>query len=123
MALTNVVDVRVILPVHTALTDPQIQAAIDSASCIMEQLESELSATCQENIEKYLAAHFCCVTEFTLSLQSEKDACSGGSVVYGFDLGEGIMGSAFGQMANTLSGGELAEFDKISVAIHSIGSI
>lgn len=127
MSRTTIEKVREILPSETALTDPQIQAAIDAATCLTDQIAdscgSHLSAECLEQIETYLAAHFAAVTENTLSLKSEKDTCCGGSVTYGFEFGEGIKGTPFGQMANTLSGGCAAEFDKTPIGMLVIGSI
>lgn len=124
---TTIEKVRAILPAATTLTDPQIQAAIDAATCLVDQLAETscgegLSDACLLQIETYLSAHFAAVTENTLSLSSEKDPCCGGSATYGFKFGEGVKGTPFGQMANTLSGGCLAEFDKQPVNIFSIGS-
>lgn len=122
---TSIAEVRAILPAWTTLTDPQIQAAIDAATCVVDQIAegcaSHLSDACLLQVETYLAAHFAAVTENTLSLSSEKDACTGSSASYGFEFGEGVKGTPFGQMANTLSGGCLAEQDKQPVNILSIG--
>lgn len=126
MARTDITKVKAILPASTTLTDPQIQAAIDAATCLVDQIAagcaSDLSDDCLLQIETYLSAHFAAVTENTLSLQSEKDPCCGGSATYGFQFGLGIKGTPFGQMANTLSGGCLAEYDKTPVNLFSIGS-
>lgn len=123
---TTVGAVKVILPVATILTDHQIQAAVDAAHCVVDQLAdgcgSNLSAECLKQIETYLAAHTAANTENTLSLASEKSVC-GGSVVYGFQFGEGVKGTPYGQMANTLSVGCLAEFDKTPVGMFSVGAI
>jgi len=123
---TDVAKVRAILPATTSLTDAQIQAAIDAAVCIVDEAavscSSHLSDDCLLQVETYLAAHFAAVTENTLSLSSEKDACTGSSATYGFKFGEGIKGTPFGQMANTLSNGCLAEFDKQPVNFFSIGT-
>lgn len=130
MAYTEatVSDVRAILPSSTTLTDAQIIAAIAAAKTVVDQLEvsscgSGLASATLTQIHIYLSAHFCAVTENTLSLVSEKDPCCGGSATYGFKFGEGIMGTPFGQMANTMSSGCLAEFDKQPVDIVSIGSL
>lgn len=124
---TTIDKVRAILPADTTLTDPQIQAAIDAAVCMVDQIAvgcaSDLSDDCLVQVETYLAAHFCAVTENTLSLSSEKNPACGSSVSYGFKFGEGVKGTPFGQMANTLSGGCLAEYDKQPVNLLSIGSI
>jgi hypothetical protein len=119
-------EVRVILPASTALTDPQIEAAIAAATTIVDRIETgcgdELTAAELKQVELYLSAHFAAVTENTLTLSSEKSPCGVGSVSYGFTFGEGVMGTPFGQMANTLSGGCVVEFDKRPAGIFSIGS-
>ena len=126
MARVTSAEVRVILPPSTTLTDAQIDAAIAAATCIVDQIAAgcgeDLSADCLKQVELYLSAHFAAATENTLTLKSEKDPCSGGSATYGFQFGEGIKGTPFGQMANTLSGGCLVEFDKQPVNLFSIGS-
>jgi len=123
---TSLDKVKAILPTSTQLTDPQIQAAIDAATCVVDQAalgcSDHLDDACLIQVETYLAAHFSAVTENTLSLHSEKDACSDSSVTYGFKFGDGVKGTPFGQMANTLSGGCLAEQDKQPVGLFSIGT-
>lgn len=124
----TVEQVRAILPPSTILTDAQIQAAIDAAKCVVDQLAAStcgagLTDECLTQVHIYLSAHFCAATEFTLSLSSETDPCCGGRATYGFDLGEGIKGTPFGQMANTLSCGCLAEFDKQPINIVSLGTV
>lgn len=125
MARVTVEEARVVLPAGTTLTDPQIQAAIDAATCtvdaIAESCGAGLSEACLKQVELYLSAHYAAATENTLSLSSEKDACCDSSAVYGFKFGPGVMGTPFGQMANTLSQGCLAEMDKRPVGFHSIG--
>ena len=125
MARAAIADVRVILPTTTELTDPQIQAAIDAATCVVDQIAdtcaAHLSDDCLKQVEIYLSAHYSAVTENTLTLASETDPCCGGKVTYGFKFGEGVKGTPFGQMANTLSGGCLAEMDKQPVDFFSIG--
>ena len=126
-ARTTEADVRAILPASTALTTAQIDAAIAAATCVVDQAalgcSDHLTDECLKQVETYLAAHFCAVTENTLTKSSEKDACTGSSVSYGFEFGEGVKGTPFGQMANTLSGGCLAEQDKQPVNLFSIGTI
>lgn len=119
-------EVRVILPTGTTLTDAQIDAAIAAADCVVEQIAagcaSALSADCLKQVEIYLAAHYAAVTENTLSISSETDPCCGGQATYGFKFGEGVMGTPFGQMANTLSGGCLVAQDRPAARLFSIGS-
>lgn len=124
-ARVNNAEVRVILPTSTTLTDPQIDAAIAAATCVVDQIAAgcgeDLTTECLKQIELYLSAHYAAATENTLTLKSEKDSC-GGSATYGFQFGEGVKGTPFGQMANTLSGGCLAEYDKQPANLFSIGS-
>ena len=120
-------DVRKILPTSTQLTSEQIDMAIVSANCVVDQIAtgcaSHLNDACLKQIEIYLSAHYAAATENTLTLKSEKDGCSDSSVVYGFVFGEGVKGTPFGQMANTMSGGCLAEMDKQPVRFLSIGTV
>jgi len=103
-----------------------VNAALTAACCIVDQIAtgcaSHLSEECLKQIEIYLAAHYAAATENTLSLSSEKDGCCDSSATYGFKFGEGVKGTPFGQMANTLSGGCLAEFDKQPINFVSIGA-
>jgi hypothetical protein len=119
-------EVRATLPSYTTLTDPQLSAAIAAATCLVDQVAGgcgeDLTTDCLKQVELYLSAHYAAATENTLSLSSESDPCGGGKAVYGFQFGEGVKGTPFGQMANTLSGGCLAEFDKQPVNLFSIGT-
>ena len=119
-------EVRAILPEDNTLTDPQINAAVQDAVCMVERaaacMEGQgISSTCQARVAVNLAAHYAAVTDFTLNIKTEKDPCCGGSATYGFELGEGIKGTPFGQKANGLSGGCLAELDKQPARLFSIG--
>jgi len=122
---TTEAEVREILPSSTTLTTTQVDHAITAASCVVDQVAlgcaSHLTADCLKEVETYLAAHFSAVTENTLTLSSETDACVGARVVYGFKFGDGVKGTPFGQMANTLSGGCLMEQDKQPISFNSIG--
>ncbi len=124
---TTVDDVRAILPTSTALTDLQIQAAIDAATCVVDEAQDDcnngLSDACWTIVCTYLSAHFAAGTENTLSLVSETDPCSGGKVVYGFQFGEGIKGTPYGQTANTISRGCLQEWDKRPFGLLAVGTI
>lgn len=127
MARTDTVSVRLILPSETTLTDPQIEAAIAAATTVIDEIAKGcgkyLSAASLLQCETYLSGHFAAVTENTLSLVSEKSPTCGSSAVYGFKFGEGVAGTPFGQMANTLSGGCLKEQDKAAPSLFSIGSV
>ena len=118
-------DVEAILPAGVSLSPEAIAMAISSAQCMQADIlacNPGLSNTCMAQILIYLAAHFAAVTDYTLSIQSEKDGCADSSVTYGFKFGEGIKGTPFGQQANLLSRGCLAELDKTPVNMFSIGT-
>jgi hypothetical protein len=125
MARTTIDEVLAILPPSTSLEPLQINAAIMAATCVVDQIASgcasHLSEDCLKQIETYLAAHFAAATENTLTLSAEKDGCTESSATYGFKFGEGVKGTPFGIMANTLSGGCLAEADKTPARMFSIG--
>ena len=125
MSRATISDTRSILPTSSQLTDFQIQASIDAATCVVDQAAascaSHLSDSCLLQVEIYLSAHYAAATENTLTLSSESDDCGGGDATYGFKFGEGVKGTPFGQMANMLSSGCLAEFDKSPVDMFSIG--
>lgn len=125
MARNTATEVRVILPAETTLTDAQIDQAIIAAMCVVDDIAAGcgegLSDVCLKQVELYLSAHFAAATENTLTKSSEKDGCSDTSVTYGFKFGTGVMGTPFGQTANTISGGCVAEFDKAPVNIFAIG--
>lgn len=126
MARTDITKVRAILPTSTKLTDPQIQAAIDAATCEVDSIvdcASNLTAACLIQVETWLSAHTAAAIENTLSLASETDPCSGGKATYGFKFGEGVKGTPYGMKANSLSGGCLAELDKQPINIISLGTI
>ncbi len=126
MARTDIAMVRAILPTATTLTDAQIHAAIDAATGVVDQgaagCGQELSDACLTQVETYTAAHFAAVTENTLTLSSETDPCCGGEAMYGFKFGTGVLGTPFGQMANTLSCGCLQQQDKQPAMFFSIGT-
>lgn len=119
--------VKAILPVGSILTDPQIQAAIDAAECVVDQVSvgcgADLTEACLTQVHIYLSAHFAACTENTLTISSEKNPGCNSSATYGFKFGDGVKGTPFGQNANMLSGGCLAEYDKQPANIISIGSI
>lgn len=129
MAIT-IQDVRDILPpdVEAVVSDDAIQAAIDASQCIIDQFSGTFcgvsySEACLDQVHIYLAAHFLAVTNPTLTISSESsDECCRASVKYGWSFDKGILGTPFGQVANSLSCGCLQEWDKTPANIFSIGS-
>lgn len=85
---------------------------------------SELTTEELKEIERWLAAHFAAVADPGLAKVSERfenaqDVYSRG----GSKNMTGIMSTQFGQTANTLSGGCLAELDKRKASGNAIGGI
>ena len=127
---TTIQEVRDILPpdVEAIVTDTQIQAAIDMSVCLVDQFAlsycgMSFSVACLTQIETLMAAHFLAMSNPTLTLSSEtSDMCCRVSAKYGYRFDKGIMGTPFGQSANTLSGGCLQEWDKQPANIFSIGA-
>lgn len=126
MARVTPAEVREILPDDTTLTDVNLNVHITAAMCIVDDVAtgcgSRLTTACLKEVERYLAAHFAAVQENTLTIKSETDPCCGGRATYGFEFGQGIMGTPYGQSANTLSCGCLAQYDKTPISVHSIGT-
>lgn len=124
MTRTSIAEVRAILPPSTQLTDAQITAAIGAATVMVDRIAAgcadDLTATELLQVETYLAAHFAAGTENALTVSSESSGC-GGTANYGFKFGTGVLGTPFGQMANMLSNGCLAEYDKQPTGMFSIG--
>lgn len=122
-------DVRDILPTDIVFTDDQIQAAIDATQCLLDQFSASFcgeafSASCLDQIHLYLTAHFLAVTNPGLTVGAESsDDCCKASVKYGWSFDKGLLGTPFGQMANTLSGGCLQEYDKQPAGMFAIGSL
>lgn len=126
---TTIQEVRDILPpdIEAIVTDTQIQAAIDIAVCVVDRFAASFcgesySDECLTQIETLLAAHFLAISNPTLTISSESSSeCCKASVKYGWSFSSGILGTPFGQAANTLSSGCLAEYDKQPANIFSIG--
>ena len=123
MARATATTVRAILPADHSLSDPQIKAAITPASCVVDRLAdgSDLSVDCLTQVEIYLTAHFCAVTDISLSVSFEMEPHMNTSMTRGWKFGEGLMGTPFGQMANTISGGALVDMDRQPVSLFALG--
>lgn len=113
----------------STLLDAQIQPFLDVASCVMEQVSectAKLSTTCKDQVEAYLSAHFLTTSEVgTASKQIRREELDGKySVEYltPFNLGNGVLGTQFGQTANMLAGGCLSQLDKTPISFNILGS-
>lgn len=114
----------------STLADSVVQMFIDTAACFLEQIEEctvGITEACLTNAEVYLAAHLLVTSSVGQeSAMLAKEALGGKySVEYLMPSvsGDGILGTPYGRVANTLTRGCLAEQDKRPVGIYSIGSI
>lgn len=108
-------EVRAIIPT-TTITD--LTPFITSANVIVDKMvaggcvsEGEQA----DQVELWLSAHFASVTDPNLSATEVKFENS--SRKRAGTTGSGLMSSQYGQMANTLSNGCLAEYDKRNPSI------
>ena len=126
MPRATVDNVKAILPTGSSLTDPQINAAIAPANIMVNRIaviDTSLGEEDLTQIEIYLSAHLSALTDISLTITSEPDACGDGAVKYGFVPGKGIMSTTFGQTANLMSNGALEEMSKPKASLISIGCL
>lgn len=124
MARVTQTEVEAVIP-GTSLTD--LTPFIDSANLIVNKLSTTscgdgLSEDELTKIELWLSAHYAAVADPDVAKKSERFEQYSVSFSRGGDGGSGVMSTQYGQMANTLSGGCLAEMDKTPVSMYSIGS-
>lgn len=124
MARTTVADVRVL--VTTTKSDANVQLIIDVASRQVDRLSatscgSRLDAETLTDVELYLSAHMLSATTLD-STKKQSEKFENYSVTYAKAMtGKGIEGSEYGQIANMLSGGCLAEMDKRQATLFFAG--
>ena len=121
-------DVRCIT--GSTLTDQQIQPFLSAAGCVMAQVVDDCAASisddCKTQAESFVAAHM--LTRSNVgndSKQVSKESLRGKySVEYleAQSKGSGILSTPYGETANMLVGGCLAELDKTPASMWSIGS-
>lgn len=128
----TIAEVRVIINDTTEpylVTDDQVQAAIDAANCIVQDMYvncscgNGLTDACLTIVATWLAAAFCAIMYPYLNLASKTDECADSSVKFNVSTGKGVLGTTFGQAANTISQGCLAEYDKTPAFMAIIGDI
>lgn len=125
MAATKLLltDLQKFLP-NSNLTDDQLNMAINASFCIVQQLEtgcgSDLSDECLTSIQLYLSAHFATVMNPGISVSETKFENSSKKFNVG-KQGTGILGTPYGQTANTLSNGCLAQIDMNPSGLFVIG--
>lgn len=113
-------EVRAIIP-NTSFAD--LTPFIDSANVLVNRVAaspcgSGLDDATLKEIEKWLSAHFASVSDPALSIVSESVKGSSTTISRGNSATmDGIMGTQYGQMANSLSGGCLYEVSKPAPAL------
>lgn len=110
--------VTAVLPAGYSVTENAVQTALITASALLTQctVDDQTARAC----EVYLAAHFLAVADPALARTSERDPC-GGSATYGFKAGVGVLATSYGQTADLLSGGCLAQLGKPKPRLYAIG--
>jgi hypothetical protein len=113
----------------SAVEDSSITPFIKAAGCMMEQIATcivEFSDDCKDQIQTYLAAHLLVssnVGKDSAPLKREM-LLNEYEVEYIVSKGgTGLLSTPFGETANMLSGGCLANLDKQPPSFHGLGSI
>ena len=114
----------------STLGEGAIQPFIDAAGCIMLRITdctASMTATCIDSIETHLAAHLLVSSSVgkasaTITKESLKGKYSVEYLSTKIDKG-GVLSTSYGQTANMMTGGCLAELDKSPVSFNSIGSL
>ena len=114
----------------STLGDEVIEPFLLTATAVIGQLSectADLSADTVTMATAYLAAHFLTtspVGDGSKQVRRESlDAKYMVEYLTPFNMGAGILGTQYGQTANLLLGGCLAQMDKFSPSIEVIGSI
>ena len=124
MARVTDPEVRVIIP-NTSIAD--LTPFIDAASLVVDRLAasdcgSGLSDPELKNIELWYSAHLASFTDIKLTRTSEKFENATNTYSRGSSTSmTGVMSTQFGQTANGLSDGCLAEMDLRKTSLFSIG--
>lgn len=114
----------------STLDNTAIQPFIDASACFMEQISDcteSMTTACVENAQAYLASHL--LTSSTVGQASaaiKQESLAGKySVTYlaASATGQGVLSTPYGQAANAMVRGCLAQLDKNPTNILSIGSI
>lgn len=114
----------------STVEDVAIQPFLNAASCVMNRISScteSMSSKCKDQLEAYIASHLLVTSAVGQDdMLVTKESLNGKySVEYlsPSATGQGIMGTTYGQTANAMSGGCLAQLDKKPVGLFSIGTI
>ena len=114
----------------SVLVDNAILPFLDAAACVMLRLTdctNSMSTACIDQAEAYLAAHLLTSSNVgKSSAQVSKESINGKySVEYlaKSASGSGVLSTPFGETANVMLGGCLAQLDKTPTGLLSIGSL
>lgn len=114
----------------STLGDTVIQPFIDAATCILERINecmAALSTTCQNQVCTYLSAHLLTMSNVGEDSRTVKRESLDGKYTVEYMVGNfqasGVLATGYGQTANAMTGGCLAQLDKQPVGIFSIGSL
>lgn len=127
MARTTPAEVKAIT--GSTLDDSVIEIFIDAASCIIDQIEActigkGISSDCLIKAETFLSAHLLSTSGVGQeSGVKKRETFENWTVEYAiasFDSG-GVLGTFYGQSANSLTGGCLQEVDKRTPLIFFTG--
>lgn len=119
-------ELKVIIPA-TSLVDPALQIYLDTADVLVTRLGTDnpgmFAENVLKNIELFLGAHYCTLSDPSLAVSREQFEGSSKSYQIGniSFSGNGLLGTKFGQSANTLSNGYLAEYDKTPSRVFVVG--
>lgn len=130
MAHTAATEAQVKAITGSALADAAITPFLTAAACIIASIEddcaSHVTDACVTQAEAFLASHLLTSSNVgSDSKQVMKESLRGKySVEYlsSKAQGSGVLSSTYGETANMLMGGCLAELDKTPVNMVSIGS-
>lgn len=114
----------------STLADGSIQSFLDAAACIMLQVAdctAGMTAACTNIAEAYVAAHLLTLSPVgkgsgTITKETLRGKYSVEYMTSQVNKG-GILATQFGQTANTMLGGCLAQIDKTPVSFNSIGCL
>jgi len=123
MTRATIDDIKNVIPT-TKLGDSVITANITAASVLVDKIASGCASSLTEDeltqVEIYLSAHLVTVSDPGSSVSEEKFENSSRKFNTA-TAGKGVLGSPFGQTANMLSGGCLAELDKRKPQVFALG--
>ena len=118
-----------VLAIAPAITLADITPFIDAASLIVDDLNTRcgksFDAARLKEIERFLSAHLASFAVGTGSKDKSRESIARGDYDVSYatsKLGQGILGTTYGQTANLLSEGCLVEWDKRQSQLYAAGA-